>query len=133
MGCRNDYMEPTAAEKTSKNIAELIRYVLIGQQKPVPHMVDNAATNPYGDSQRLNHLTKWLCTLCTEMSAVEQNKFIYNGRVEMARKLATWWEQHQKDDERHAEEDAEAERIEALKDSAKRKLTREEIDALLGE
>lgn len=132
MGCRNDYLEPTAAEKTSQHLAYLIRYVLKARDEVVPHFVESTAENQYGGLGLLDRLTRWLCNICTDMPEWER-QILLEGKKHESRQLADWWEQHQKDDASHEQEDAETARLEALRDSAKKKLTREEIDALLSE
>jgi hypothetical protein len=52
------------------------------------------AANYYGGAD----YTVELCAMLTAMSPEDANRLVYDGRNAMARKLADWWEEHQKAD-----------------------------------
>ena len=130
MGCRSDYMEPRAAERESKLVAELIVYVYTHLKLDVPEWISTAAEDMYGAESELNSLTILLCSLCKGMGEGQQNEIIYNARNKTARELASWWEAHQEADRRHEAEDAEEKRKAKLKASALAKLDDDEIESL---
>ena len=124
-------MEPDKSEKNSQETAYLIRFILNYRKENVPQWIKFASENSYGDVGRLNDLVVWLCDLCTHMEKWEQDEIIYNGRNADSRRLANWWDEHQKADEvRLKKETVEAERKQTLRASGLAKLTRDEQEAL---
>jgi len=100
-------MEPRAAEIESKHVAKLIVYVesFLGNH-PATWILAAAATT-YGAESRVSELTAILCEAVRELDEQQLELVVYDGRSEQAWELASWWEQHQKDDIRHEREDAE--------------------------
>lgn len=93
MGCRSDYMEPTAREIENKLVIELLDYVC-------PKM---NLTKPY-PKNNVDEATARLCEICTKMGNVEVERIMYDGRNPMARKLADWWDCHQEADRKREAE-----------------------------
>lgn len=106
MPCRSDHMEPRAAEAESNKVAKLIVYVEAHLGKHPAQWILAAAAHMYGAENKVSELTAILCEAIGELSDEQTEQVVYNGRDAQARELASWWEQHQKDDERHALEDA---------------------------
>jgi len=136
MPCDCSHMEPTKHEKESVKVAKLIIWVYqyIGK---VPEWVKQAADHCYGDVKRVHELTALLCAACEELD----DDILYNGRDRDARKVATWWDDHQEADrikaekKRMDEEKAKSEREAiarkaTLRKQAFAKLTREEREAI---
>lgn len=131
MGCRNDYLEPTAREKESSLVAGLLYY--LSDYKSVGFDRDELLTSSrssYGNLNLLDAYTDRLCSICKKMSKEEKDKLVYDGRNSNARKLADWWEKHQKEDEERIRKEEEEKRRNSLVHSALSKLSKEEIEAL---
>lgn len=128
MPCRDDYPEPSQADRNSQEAAKNLVYLYGKLGQPVSAELKSAAQSCYkvGKVDRVNEL----CTLLTNMTEKERDKLIYNARDKGARALADWWEEHEEQDRRRlAEEKALAARCRA-RIAAIKKLTREEIDLL---
>lgn len=130
MGCNSSYMDPTAREVESKRAATLLRYVYQKLGMPVPQVVEHAAEELYGDETRLNEFVVNLCALLSGLPDAQKNVIIYDGRSKLARDLADWWDVHQEADRERIAKEAMAQRKEALKASARAKLTPEEWAAI---
>lgn len=99
MGCRSDYLEPNTREIYSKETATLIVYASgrLGLPEPA-EWIKAASTHVYGDAARYHELTEILCTICRNMTEDQKNAVIYDGRDPVSRRLAEWWDDHQKVD-----------------------------------
>lgn len=54
-----------------------------------------------GFAKELDTLTNLLCSLIKKLSEAQLETIVYNGRDKDSRRLADWWEEHQKlDNER---------------------------------
>jgi hypothetical protein len=130
MGCRSDYMEPTAEEAYSKKVAEMIVYACGALNGAVVSWIKEASTSQYGAPKRHNELTDILCNLCSNMSEEQKNNIIYDGHNANARKLAEWWDNHQKvDSERLARKDRVKEMLK-VGEAILSRLSKEEREAL---
>jgi hypothetical protein len=123
-------MERDHHEAQSRLACECLDYALSALGKPVPAWITAAAGNYYGNPAKLNDATVMLCTLCRGMTEAQMTATIYNGRIPHARKLADWWEAHQKADAAREARELEAKTREAHRQSALSKLTDEERRAL---
>lgn len=130
MGCNSDYMNPNAKERNSKEAATLLVYVLEARGETPLEWVYEAANNYYGSAKDLNTLVAALCDWCLNMSIEEQERIIYDAHNPVARRLAIWWEAHKKADKERIEKERNEARKQELIESAKSKLTAEEIKAL---
>lgn len=131
MGCRCDYMESTNDEKFRKKTHELLAYVLRSKGLPVPDKVKKAANDYYGNGgYSSNEVTNKLCALIRSLTTDEMAEIVYDGRDTEARKLADWWDDHEKADKIRAIEEANDQRLKALAKVAAAKLTKEELEAL---
>lgn len=127
MPCRSDYMDPNEAEKDSREVCNHILYVHEQLKKlpehtfVVPEWVRSGAAAMYGAPNKLEEATQILCGLCRGMDYEIQGYVIYDGRSNQARKLADWWDEHQKADlARERKENAiEEERKRVLRESVK--------------
>lgn len=130
MPCYDNYPEPNADEKRSRETMVCLRYLLKALNREVPDWVDYGADNPYGSRSQSNAATAALCELITKLPEYLADKVLWNGRDANARRLADWWEDHQKYDQirRDCEEEA-AEQL-AARQSGLAKLTPEEKVAL---
>ena len=115
MGCRSDHMEPRAAETESHEVAKHIVFVEAHLGNHPATWILAAATHMYGAESRVSELTAILCEAIRELDDNQLETVVYNARDKQSRELASWWEQHQKDDERHEREDAEARKRELYK------------------
>lgn len=107
MPCRSDHMEPTARERESILVAQLLVHVskMTGRMLSFDHeSADNIefiANSPnYGDPNKVDILTARLCWLCRNMTHDQCELAIYNARDKTCRKLADWWENHQEVDKK---------------------------------
>lgn len=109
MGCRSDYMRANVKEKQTKNAATLYVYLASRLGEEVPEYVTKAAENYYGDGNRERCMVA-LCDRLTRLQNEDVDTFetiIFDGRERQSRRLADWWEDHQKEDQkRRAIEDS---------------------------
>lgn len=109
MPCNSDYMQPNQAESNSRKIADMI--VFLSFRLPEDrfdhalemfntdyNVIVEASKDQYGNPESLNEFTQILCKLCSDMTQQEQENFIYAGRIPESRRLADWWDEHQKAD-----------------------------------
>ncbi|WNL50769.1 hypothetical protein RPALISO_182 [Ruegeria phage RpAliso] len=102
MPCNSDHMEPTVKERQHKLSAELLVFVYEKLGKPVSAFLRQDAKNTYGGGPHMASL----CTAIRDMSEDELNRIVYNGRDPMSRRLADWWEEHQREDLKAREAEA---------------------------
>lgn len=126
MPCRSDYMDPTHKEQQLQRTAQLLKYVYETLEQPVSAKLNEAAQDCYCKQDYVPEL----CKTIRGMPARQLNKVVYNARDRVSRDLADWWEEHEAADrKREARERKEAEE-KALAESAKQKISREELAAL---
>lgn len=130
MPCNCDYMNPTRHEIESVRTAQSLGYVLKSIGEPVPEYVTKAKNSYYGDVSKLNDMVVMLCALLTNMGEDQINSIVYNGRKKEARILADWWEEHQRADKERIRKEKEEEKRKKNRESAIKKLTREEKKSL---
>ena len=130
MPCRSDYMEPNAAEIASKEVCNHLVYVLSALHQVVPQTVARGSTAYYGDVENADSNAALLCDTIQKMTKVEQDAIVYNGRDEHARRVASWWEQHQNADIKREKAEAAAALKQQLREAAMAKLSPEELEAL---
>lgn len=90
-------MNATSKEIETRVVATHLVYALKELGREVPEKVQDA-TGYYGSPNEADWLTDMLCSLCRSMSETEQNEIIWNARSKDARRLADWWEDHQRVD-----------------------------------
>ena len=129
MGCNSDYMKQNSEEEFFQNTAKHIVYVLKQLNKTVPAWVSKTANDYYAQDPK-DRLTPLLCSTLSSLTNKQLNDIVYNGRVKEARALAEWWDQHQAEDKSRIAQETELKKQKALKKSALKKLTKDEIKAL---
>lgn len=113
MPCNSDYMESTEVEKNSKEVAELIEYIvesgiIDGWHRPEtvePYL--KAASENYGNPELLDEMTAFLCKVLSNFNEHQLETIVYNGRNKMSRRLADWWDAHQAADKARRAKEAE--------------------------
>lgn len=133
MPCNSEHLEANSQEEESRKACELLVYALtaLGQaSKDIPTWIKKGAKEYYGVPARLNELVRMLCATCQEMTKAQEDKIIYDGRNAKARKLAEWWDAHQKADRDRLREEAATRKRKKTKATALKKLTKAEREAL---
>lgn len=131
MPCNCDHMEPNRHEQESRKVAGFL--VFIGEKldiSPPPQWVLDAANSPYGNADRVDLLTLTLCDMLTGFSDTVMDLVVYDARNPTSRRLADWWEAHQKADEEREKREKHQEERSKLIESGLSKLTPEERAAL---
>lgn len=104
MPCDSSHLHPTEREQESRDVAQFIDYVIgtgefEGWYNPVEvSKYIGVGDEAYGDVNLLDEMTAFLCSLCNHMNEPMKDRIIYNGREKIARRLADWWEKHEKVD-----------------------------------
>lgn len=139
MPCRYDIPEPSLEDREVSRVCRLLVYVA-GAKPTRTKLSDKilksaalvGAENIYGLARQLslNDLTADLCARVSAMDFKTQERVIYDGRSADARKLADWWEAHQKKDAARKRTEAKDVAHKALVSRALAKLTAEERAAL---
>jgi hypothetical protein len=116
MGCRSDYLEPTARERELGLVLSLLAE-LDGQQ--VDH---SKATYAFGYENRRDDLDARTAELCARCQATDVTRY--------SLELQIWWRDHQAADRRRQEKEAaDGERQRKIA-AAKSKLSPEELELL---
>lgn len=111
MGCRSDYLDPTAREVELQRAARLLVFVHEQTGQTPPEWAVAEAANIYARDER--GVTE-LCAFLRAMPQTKRDKLVYNGRNATARELADWWDAHQAADAaREAKEKAERRQAQA--------------------
>lgn len=129
MPCRSDYMEPTQHEIYCKRTAKLYAFALSRLGLSVTSTVKGESENVYASVD----YTKDLCSTLGELRQRDPAAFdelVYNAKDQQSRKLADWWEDHEKVDRKRIAAEKAEEARQALVKSGIAKLTPEEIKAL---
>lgn len=98
MPCNTDHMEPTVAERQTREGAAILVYVLESLGKDVIPEIRSAASDIYGRGAHPSNIVGMLCTLIKNMTEEEKDRILFNGRNAMARRAADWWDEHQRED-----------------------------------
>lgn len=109
MPCRSEYQEPNQREIETNRVANLLVYVTAVKDVDISgdlnRRIVSAADNSYPNISDLDEFVATLCKILGSLTEQELNDIVYNGRSARARRLADWWDNHQKvDAERIAEE-----------------------------
>jgi len=128
MPCNSDYQEPTAQEAHRSHTAKLYLYaltVLRHREAPTAQLKRDAeALYP------VNDYTPQLCQFLRDLPEHERDALVYNGRSAMSRKLADWWEVHQKADAKREEAERKAQMRKDLRERLKTSLSPQEFDLI---
>jgi len=128
MPCRDDWPDPSHAQKRSQQAAKLLIYLYEKMGKHV--FLSEKLAQDARDCYCNTDWVKVLCALLKGMSQEERESYIYVARDKQARALADWWEEHQEVDRLREEMERQREKRQELRLGALKKLTREEIEAL---
>ena len=107
MPCDSSYMEPTIAEQQCRSAANLLIWAYEKTEIHVPEWLKAVANDPYGRGGE--HAMRDLCTLLRGLEKSSPSTFeriVYDGRSPDSRKLADWWEEHQRQDLKKPPEEA---------------------------
>jgi hypothetical protein len=126
MPCNSDYMNPTHKEVQLRETAILYKYALRCLGLDIPPEVSRAAGDMYCSVDFVSDL----CNLLSDMTEEQRVSIIYNPYEKPSRRLADWWEEHQKADRLREEREKEAARQAAVREEALSRLTPEQIKAL---
>lgn len=126
MPCRSDYMDPTHKEQQLQRTAKLLSFVYKTLNYPVHKPLKEAANDCYCKQDYVPEL----CRVIRNMTEDELNRVVYNARDRTSRDLADWWEEHEAADRRREAQELKEAKEKALAESAKQKISREELAAL---
>lgn len=99
MPCNSDYMDPTNKEKELQETAKLLVYALKKKRRKVPKWVSDAAKDIYCLEDKV---VPELCSLIRSFHKEDMDRIVYNGRDKTSRRLADWWEEHEKADKKRS-------------------------------
>lgn len=106
MPCMSDHMEPSARELHQKEASQLLVYVGKELKQPVKDIYKFAAKDVYGAGG--TYAIVELCSVISTMSDLDIERIVYNGHDPMARRLADWWDEHKREDEKQIKNKKEA-------------------------
>ena len=113
MPCDSSHLEPTAKERESREVSQLIKYVWsqVKDFETSEHlkMVNESAEGFYGNPKHCDRLTRLLCEMVKSLSPEVRNGLIFTQRKAnrpIARKFEAWWEKHQEADQAKEEQKA---------------------------
>lgn len=134
MPCNSDHMEARANETLSRETAKLIVWLDQKMKAKTEDWIVTASKEYYGNEPEVDTIVAGLCARIRAMPEDQLNTIVYNGRDATARKLADWWEEHQKADTKREAQEQRA----LAKERSKRLHERSEellklVDTLLGE
>ena len=98
MPCNSEHMNARPDEVLSRETAKLIVYLNTKLAITTPAWIATAADEYYGAEDRVDEVVALLCTTIRGMTPKQVDAIVYNGKDETARKLADWWDEHQKAD-----------------------------------
>lgn len=95
MPCNSDHLEPTRREVYNRDTAFLYAHALESLNQKIPDTVYQAMADTYCPVD----FTSELCSLIRAMDWSERDRIVFNAYDRTARRLADWWEEHDKADE----------------------------------
>lgn len=99
MPCDSSYMEPNQTEKNRVEVSQFLVFVFGKLGKEVSKNIVNAANSQYGEDVDLDEVVALLCSTIRKMSKKQLENIVYDAHNGTSRRLANWWEEHQKADE----------------------------------
>lgn len=126
MPCNSDYLEQNGKERELQRTAKLLKYVYRKLQQPISLELQEAANDYYCSDD-------YVAELCGVLSNLDDNvleSLVYNARNKKSRRLADWWEKHQKADRKRIRQEKEAEEMKEKRQAALSKLTKEDREVL---
>lgn len=107
MPYNTEYMEPTVAERQLREAAKHLVYLSNAMGLNIHESTRAAAADIYGGQDGLgDRRVAHLCRTLQNMSEEELSKHVYDGRKPQARRLADWWDEHQREDWKRREAEA---------------------------
>ncbi len=125
MPCNKEHLNPTQYEIESKKVAGFILYCNVETGKSTPEWIKEAATNYYGNREKVHGLTAKLCRICNTLP----EEILY-ARNKIARNLANWWEDYQEADQIREEKEAKKQKEKEDRERVIKELTPEQRKAL---
>lgn len=103
MPCNSDHLKPNERERERKEAAELAVHVCQTLKIDYPYWIFEASQNIYGEGTdehgKAQDSVKFLCELLSDLNNSDLDAIVYGDiRNPTCRKLASWWERHQKYD-----------------------------------
>jgi hypothetical protein len=126
MPCDSSYLNATASEKYNQETAQLLVYLREKLSLEVSMELADAARQYYCNLD----FTPQLCDLLRRMSPEEIDTIVYDGRSKDARRLADWWDEHQRVDEERQAQEVEKQYLADTALKAIEKLEPEELEAI---
>lgn len=120
-------MEPSPREVYNQETAKLFLWLV--RKKIIDILSTKKLVDDANDIYCRNDYTSDICAALNSISKEERVK-LFNEEEKIAAKLKLWWLDHLEGEERRAKEDSDKDKIEKLKKSAFKKLTKEERKAL---
>lgn len=103
MPCRSDYMEQTNSEKRFQETTELLVWVMHSLHMTPPYKY---VTNNTYYSKNVGQVEA-LCEFLRNLKDTPAfDRIVYNARDPMSRRLATWWEEHEAEDQKRERAEA---------------------------
>lgn len=125
-----EYIEPSEDQEESRLICQHIEYVYEYIQYPMPNWVHDAARDEFGDVGRLKQAKNMLVKCLKNLFEDDLEALVYDAHKWDSRKLADWWEKYLEQEKREDAEREQEQKDALLRESALKKLTPDEIDAL---
>lgn len=125
-----DYTEPTMEQEESRHICQHIEYVYGCTSTALPNWVHDAARDEFGDVGRLKQAKNMLVKCLKNLFEDDLEALVYDAHKWDSRKLADWWEKYLEQEKREDAEREQEQKDALLRESALKKLTPDEIDAL---
>lgn len=95
MPCNSDYLEQNHIEKELQKTAKLLVVLHKKMKVKSPEWVVKASEDYYCQEHKV---VPELCATIRKLTKAQKDKFIYNGRDAECRKLADWFDEHDKAD-----------------------------------
>ena len=95
MPCNSDYLNQNTKEAELQRAAKLLVILHKKMKKKSPEWVTTAADTYYCTEEKV---VPALCEEIRSLTKEQQDKIIYNGRDADCRKLADWFDEHDKAD-----------------------------------
>ena len=99
MPCQS-YESPSPSEY-DKSITETVKNLIYAQNQLgviISNSLTEAYSKSYFDKAEGDKWTKKLCELLTGLSKKKRDELVYNPKSAKSRRLADWWEEHQRQD-----------------------------------
>lgn len=130
MPCRSDHMEPIEREIETKAVCGHIIYIMNCLDSDYPEGLTDSYNNIYPSQEETDKWTAYLCSVLHSFSPEEEDRIVYEARDAESRKLADWWEEHQRKDRERENVERQKQREDQARKIALTKLTDYEKELL---